>query len=106
MKLNHNYYMYIVECADGFYYTGVTNDVERRVIEHNNGIDPNCFTYSRRPVILKYYLRFQFIKQAISFEKQVKGWNRKKKEALFKEDWDEIRKLAALRNDKNESTEP
>ena len=100
MKLNHNYYVYIVECADSSYYTGVTNDLERRIIEHNNGNDPSCFTYNRRPVVLKYYLRFQFIEHAISFEKQVKGWNRKKKEALFKEDWPEIKKIASVRSNK------
>ena len=100
MKLNHNYFVYIVECSDGSYYTGVTNDVERRTLEHNNGIDPGCFTFKRRPVTLRYALRFQFIDQAIAFEKQVKGWNRKKKEALFKEDWNEIKKLAAVRRGK------
>ena len=54
-------------------------------------------TYSRRPLILKYYQRFDFIKHAIEFEKQVKGWNRKKKEALFLEDWNEIKRLSNLK---------
>jgi putative endonuclease len=38
MKLSHNYYIYILECSDDFYYTGVTNDLERRVIEHMKGL--------------------------------------------------------------------
>ena len=97
MKLNHNYYVYIVECADKSYYTGVTNDLEKRIEEHEKGIDINCYTYKRRPVVLRYFQRFQFIEHAIAFEKQIKGWNRKKKEALFKEDWNEIKRLASIR---------
>ncbi len=48
MKLDHNYYVYILQCSDGFYYTGVTNDVDKRVEQHNEGLDPNCFTFKRR----------------------------------------------------------
>jgi putative endonuclease len=79
------------------YYTGVTNNVERRLWEHENGIDKKCFTYRRRPLVLKYCDFFTNINQAISWEKQIKGWNRKKKEALFNEDWPEIKRLAGLR---------
>jgi len=43
---------------------------------------------------LKFFERFQDVLQAIEFEKQVKGWTRKKKEALFISDWNEIKKLA------------
>jgi putative endonuclease len=90
----HNYYVYIVACNDGFYYTGVTNDLENRLQQHNQGVNPNCFTYKRLPVVLKYYEHFTDINQAILREKQFKGWGRKKKEALFKEDWDTIKLLA------------
>ncbi len=54
MKLVHSYYVYIVECKDGFYYTGITNKLEKRINEHNEGKNITCFTYRRRPVILKY----------------------------------------------------
>ena len=94
MARDHNYFVYILECADKLYYTGVTNDLERRLQEHNEGINPTSFTYKRRPVTLKYYQRFSDIRQAIEWEKQLKGWSRKKKEALFKEDWKEIIRLA------------
>ena|SRR6478609_8111631 len=94
MSWSYNYFVYIVECSDGLYYTGVTNDVERRISEHNEGIHEISFTYKRRPVTLRYWLRFSDINQAIAWEKQVKGWSRKKKEALFNEDWNEIQKLA------------
>ena len=97
MSRDHQYFVYIVECNDGSYYTGVTNDVENRVWEHNEGIHPNSFTYKRRPVVLRYYMRFTDINDAIDFEKQVKGWNRKKKEALFREDWSEIVRLSNIK---------
>ncbi len=91
---NHNYFVYIVQCNDGLYYTGVTNDLEIRLQQHQEGLNKNCFTYLRRPVILKYYQRFDYIEHAIEWEKQLKGWSRKKKEALFNEDWDTIKILA------------
>ncbi|WP_243718114.1 GIY-YIG nuclease family protein [Pedobacter changchengzhani] len=90
----HNYFVYILECADKSYYTGVTNDLDVRIEQHNSGKDVNAYTYSRRPLILKYFMRFEQIEQAIAFEKQIKGWNRLKKEALFKEDWNEILRLS------------
>jgi putative endonuclease len=94
MKLSHHYYVYVVECNDHSYYTGVTNDLDRRIEQHNEGLDPNCYTYKRRPVILKYSEHFIHIKNAIAWEKQVKGWSRKKKEALFVGDYKRISELA------------
>ena len=40
-----NYYTYILKCSDGKYYTGVTNDLEKRFMEHQNGINPKCFHF-------------------------------------------------------------
>lgn len=94
MKPNHNYYVYIVECKDGSYYTGITNDIEHRLWLHNIGIDKDCYTYTRRPVELKYLQHFQHVEEAIKREKQLKGWSRKKKQALFREDWNVIKQLA------------
>ena len=94
MKTGHNYYVYVVKCGDGLYYTGVTNDLERRLWEHNTGYNERCFTYKRRPVILMYEEKFHDIRNAIAWEKQIKGWSRKKKEALFKGDWEEIKLLS------------
>ena len=94
MRLSHNYCVYILECSDGSYYIGVTNDLERRLWEHDTGFDVRCYTYSKRPVKLKYYETTNDIKQAILREKQLKGWSRKKKQALFKEDWDELKRLS------------
>ena len=86
--------MYIVECSDKSYYVGVTNDYERRIWEHNNDDNRLSYTFNKRLVVLKYCERFQDIIQAIAWEKQLKGWGRKKKEALFIEDWEEIKRLA------------
>ncbi len=94
MKIAHNYYVYIVECIDKSYYTGVTNNIERRLWEHNNDNNQLAYTFKRRPVLLKYCQRFQDINQAIAWEKQLKGWSRKKKEALFADNWNEIIRLA------------
>ena len=94
MKISHNYFVYIVECSDKSYYTGVTNDLDRRLWEHNNDNNALAYTHKRRPVILRFFQRFQDINQAIEFEKQIKGWSRKKKEALFKEDWEALKTLA------------
>ena len=103
MKLSYNFCVYILECSDGSYYTGVTNDLERRLWEHNTGFDVKCYTYSKRPVRLRYYETTHDIKQAILREKQLKGWSRKKKEALFKEDWKELKELSKSSLEKNKS---
>ncbi|WP_461789631.1 GIY-YIG nuclease family protein [Pedobacter sp.] len=97
MSSNHNYFVYILECADNSYYVGVTNDLETRIEQHNSGYNVKAYTFTRRPVVLKYYQRFTLIEQAIEFEKQIKGWSRKKKQALFAENWDEIKRLSNLK---------
>lgn len=74
-----NYFVYILECSDKTLYVGVTNDYERRFDEHQNGINKNSYTYRRRPLKLLYVERFSQIEHAIAFEKQVKGWSKKKK---------------------------
>ncbi len=87
-------YLYIVKCSDNSYYTGVCNNVERRLIEHNSGSDPKSYTFKRRPVILKYESYFSNPNDAIAAEKQVKGWSRSKKEALMAENWDLLKQLS------------
>ncbi|MBK6963691.1 MAG: GIY-YIG nuclease family protein [Bacteroidales bacterium] len=94
-------YVYIVNCSDNSFYTGVTNDVERRLKEHNEGINPDCYTYSRRPVELVYYEYFSDYNQAISFEKKIKGWSRAKKQALIFGDWDYLKILSRCNNSTN-----
>ncbi|MGZ3874801.1 MAG: GIY-YIG nuclease family protein [Mucilaginibacter sp.] len=81
------YYVYILLCSDNSYYTGVTNNPERRLYEHEHGLDPSSYTCKRRPVTLVFHEMFNDIVQAIAFEKQIKGWKRAKKEAIIKGDW-------------------
>jgi putative endonuclease len=92
MKL---YWVYIVLCSDATYYTGITNDVELRVFQHNDGIDRHCYTYTRRPVQLVYAADFTDPNEAIRWEKQIKGWSRTKKNALVRGDWTYIKGAAA-----------
>lgn len=91
------YYVYILKCSDNSYYTGITNDVDRRLNEHVLGLHKNSYTFSRRPVMLLYQEYFTEVNEAIAFEKKVKGWSRAKKEALIKDDWDEIVRLSNLK---------
>ena len=91
-------YMYILECADNSYYTGSTIDIERRIEQHQSGEGAN-HTKKHLPVKLVYFEKFERIDHAFYREKQVQGWSRKKKEALFNDNWNEIRKLAACKNE-------
>ena len=88
------YFVYILLCSDGSYYTGITNDLERRLDEHNTGFNQNCYTYKRRPLKLVFHEMFTDINQAIAFEKQVKGWRREKKKAIINGDWKALPKLS------------
>ena len=60
-------------------YTGVTNDLIRRVYEHKNHADPNSFTAKYRVEKLIYFEETTDVKAAIEREKQIKGWKRDKK---------------------------
>ena len=93
-----SYYVYMVECADGSYYIGVTNDYEKRIAEHNDGMDEKSYTFKRRPVRLVYLADFSEVSQAIFWEKQIKRWSREKKEALIRGEFEGLPELAECRN--------
>ncbi|MDX1543665.1 MAG: GIY-YIG nuclease family protein [Christiangramia sp.] len=76
------YFVYILKCSDGSYYTGITNDFERRIIEHQDGIDPTCYTFKRRPLKLEFNEEFDNVLIAINFEKKIKDWTRLKKRSF------------------------
>ena len=90
----NQYFVYILLCSDNSYYTGVTNNLERRIYEHENAFTPGSYTATRRPVKLVFHEMFNDITQAIAFEKQVKGWRRAKKEAIINGDWNLLPKLS------------
>ena len=75
-------FMYILQCADGTYYTGSTKDLERRLSEHENKKGAN-YTKLRLPVKLVYFEEYDRIDKAFYREKQVQGWSRKNKQALI-----------------------
>ncbi len=87
-------YVYILECSDHSFYTGVTNDIDRRFEEHQSGENKEAYTYSRRPVKLVYSEFFIDPTDAINFEKQIKGWTRKKKIALINGDFKALVRLS------------
>ncbi len=93
------FWVYILRCRDGSYYTGQSDDIERRLGEHQNGI--KCaYTRRRRPVELVFSQCFTTREEAREAEKQIKGWSRQKKEALIRRDWDELVRLSNLKSER------
>jgi putative endonuclease len=82
-------YMYMLECADGSYYTGSTWNLEKRLWEHQNGLGAN-HTRKRLPVKLVYCEQFDRIEDAFHREKQLQGWSRRKKQALIEANFDKL----------------
>lgn len=83
-------YLYIVKCSDSTFYTGVTNNVELRLEQHNAGIDEASYTYKRRPVMLVFCELFTDYNLAIEWETRIKKWSSKKKQALIDSDWEAL----------------
>ena len=74
-------------------YTGVTNDLIRRVFEHKTGLNPNSFTFRYKTTKLVYFESFHSIEEAIAREKRIKGGNRINKENLvnlFNPEWKDL----------------
>ncbi|TKT69127.1 GIY-YIG nuclease family protein [Aquamicrobium sp. LC103] len=75
--------VYMLRCSDGSYYVGSTKqEIEARVWEHNN-LPLDGYTARRRPVSLVFTETYDRITDAIARERQLKGWSRRKKEALI-----------------------
>ena len=78
------YVLYIVECADGTYYTGIATDVQRRLEQHNGEIARGArYTAARRPVTLVYEATFETRSAALKEEIRIKRLSRTEKEALI-----------------------
>jgi predicted GIY-YIG superfamily endonuclease len=94
---------YMLRCVDGTYYVGHTDNLERRIGEHEEG-GKCAYTETRRPVRLIWSQEFSTRAEALAAELQIKGWSRAKKEALAdgnfealtlaakKKDWQSYRK--------------
>ena len=70
---------YIVECSDKSLYVGCTNNLEKRIKQHNDSKWGAHYTKIRRPVILKYYEEYKTLIEARRRENEIKGWRREKK---------------------------
>lgn len=86
-------WVYILRCSDDSFYTGSTTFVDQRMEQHQLGVYPG-YTSARRPVKLVWLAEAPDIFQAMEVERQIKGWSRKKKEALIKGDFDLLHELA------------
>ena len=84
------YYVYILLCSDKTFYTGMTNDLERRINQHKSGYKKDGYTFERRPLKLVWNLQCTNPTEAIKIEKQIKGWSHRKKQALINENWKDL----------------
>ena len=88
-----SFWVYLLRCADHSYYTGHTDNLEKRIVEHQTG-EIEGYTSTRLPVTLVFADEFPTREEALARERQVKGWSRKKKEAMIRGDWAEVSRLA------------
>ena len=93
-----NYFTYILECADESFYVGCTNDLERRLKQHNDSKWGAHYTKIRRPVVLKYKESYPTLTEARRRESEIKGWCRDKKLELM-----EHPRFRGVRNSKSGS---
>lgn len=93
------YFVYILKCRDNTYYTGITNNLELRLAQHQSGFKPGTYTFYRRPVELVFHEMFYDVNLAIEWEKRIKGWTKAKKEAMINDQWEKLCGLAECQND-------
>ncbi|MFC1555320.1 GIY-YIG nuclease family protein [candidate division KSB1 bacterium] len=93
--MNRKYYVYILTNKNNsVIYTGMTNNLNRRLIEHTNGLI-NGFTKDYKVIKLVHFEEFSYVNDAIKREKQIKSWSRQKKIELIKENnenWSDLTK--------------
>lgn len=82
-KRNGSWSVYMVRCSDGTLYTGITNDLEKRIAAHNSAKDGARYTRSRRPVTLVYAEEAGSKSAAARLEYQIKRLPRSKKKSLI-----------------------
>lgn len=87
------FWVYIVRCADGSYYTGHTDNLEYRISQHQSG-ELGGYTVTRRPLELVFTQECTTREEALRAERQLKGWSGKKKEAMMRGDWATVNRLS------------
>ena len=88
------FYVYILECSDRTFYTGITSNLAKRLESHKTGKYKDSYTSTRRPVELVFYCEFTDPNLAIEKEKQIKKWSRAKKSALISGSYEKLPNLA------------
>ena len=88
-----DFYVYILKCSDNSYYVGHTDNIESRISKHVAG-EYEGYTSSRRPVKVVFLQPCASRYEALVAERKIKGWSRKKKEALIAGDWNKVSDLA------------
>ena len=91
-----DFFVYILQCSDGSFYTGHTDDLEKRVCEHQMN-HYECYTSKRLPAHLVFYKTFGTRYEAIAAERQIKGWSRIKKQALIEGNFNKIHTVSLSR---------
>ncbi len=91
-------FVYILRCSNNSFYVGCAtgDDLHHRIAQHQTGAYAG-YTFSRRPVDLVWSEHFDRITDAISAERQIKGWGRAKKQALIRGQWGKLKVLAKRR---------
>ncbi len=93
--------VYMLQCSDGSYYVGHTDDIGVRLSQHRLG--KGCYyTKTRLPVELVWSQPFSTRNEALIAERKIKRWTRDKKEALVKNDWDTISEFGSRAKDKED----
>ena len=92
-------HVYILRCGDGSYYVGSTRNLQVRMQQHATGKGAK-YTSRRLPIELVWAQETASIAEAYAWEKKVQGWSRAKREALMRDDWDEIQRLSKRRGGK------
>lgn len=87
------YFVYILSCFDGTFYTGYTGNLIRRLKQHQSGAIPRSYTKSRRPVELVWAGDFETKEEARANEKKIKRWKPDRKEILIREDKDQTTQI-------------
>jgi putative endonuclease len=96
------FWVYMLKCADSSYYIGHSDNLKRRIAQHQLGTFPDCYTFSRRPVQHVFSQDCATREEAIAMERKLKGWSRAKKMALITGDWAEIARLARSKRQEEE----
>ena len=91
-----SFWVYLLQCADQSYYVGHTDELEKRIQQHERG-EVGGYTSTHRPVRVVFTQEFASREEALAAERQIKGWSRRKKAALARGDWSEMSRLSRRR---------